>query len=166
MCNVHFGFVVHVNSHCIVHSVFLCHSVSNVYLLGMNVFHLGYYFIIQLLLLTAKAIDPVLFWFYIVSNDIKGSISKIFLPELKRSLDFDLLHAAIIRLSFNIWSWHINSLIGVKVWRWIRNHFLILPLISYINNGFWLGLQQTLVSFESVRANWNLAWCSKADFDC
>ena len=39
---------------------------------------------------------------HIVSNDIKGSISKIFLPELKRSLDFDLLHAAIIRLSFNI----------------------------------------------------------------
>lgn len=138
--NIHFWFIVHVNSHSIILLILLCQFIWNDSLFSMNILQLRRYFIIKLFLLSSKAIDPVVFRFLIVGYYVECSVSKIFFSKFERSFNLYFFHATVIRLSFNVWGRNIDSLMGVKGWWWTRNNLFGFPFVRYIDHYFWFCL--------------------------
>lgn len=138
--DVHFWFIVHVNSLCVILLIFFCQAIGNNSLFCMNILQLRRHFFIELFLLPSKAIDPVVFRFLIVGYYIECSISEIFFSKFERSFNLYFFHATVIGLSFNVWGWNIDSLVGVKGWWWTRNNLFGFPFVRYIDHYFWFCL--------------------------
>ena len=164
MSNRHLWLIVHVNSHCVVHSILFCDWLSDQFLLSVDYGNLWSYSFVKLLLLHTKAINPSIFRLLIIGNNIEISCSQILLSKFKTSFNLNLFHATIISLPLDIGCWHINSFVGVKIGAWVVDHMLLLPFVTYVDYGLWLRVEQACVSLEIRWTNWNLIWCSKTNF--
>ena len=165
MSDRHFRLVVIVNSHCVVHSILICHRLSDQFFLSVDCGNLWSYSFVKLILLYTKTINPSIFWFLIVSNHIKIPSSQILLSKFKTSFNLNLFHATVLSLSLNVRCWNIDSLICVDIGTWIVDYMLFLPFVTYVNYGLRFCVKQACVSLKIWRTDWDLIWCAETNFN-
>jgi len=166
MCNVHFGLVVHVHALLFILTIVFCNTVGNMCLLSVEGFNRWLNFREDLFSLTGVTVEPIIFVLNIVCNDIVIFVSNLFPTKFEAPFNLDLLHAAIFWLSFNVWSWLVDSLMSIHLTKRVWSHqTLLLPFVCDIHHFLWLRLEQTDMPLESFTTDRKLWARSKLDFE-
>jgi hypothetical protein len=113
-----------------------------------------------------ERVKPVFFVSDIVCNWVIVSVSNLFLPELQRPLNSDLLHATVVWLSLDVRSWNINPFICLYLTEWIL--FTVvhsLPLVSDVKYLLRLLLKKGSCSFVRFATDWQLTRSTILDFE-
>jgi len=120
---------------------------------------------VELSSLVTETVEPVVLIFLIISLHIESFASKVLPSQFQGSLNQDLLHAPILWLSFNVWSWLINPLGCIEFRLGAVYVVSALPSFMDINGSFRFGLQQAPCSLVCIAANWRLTWCTESNFE-
>lgn len=130
--------VLNVNSIILILRVLLGECSSNLISFWVDLIDRLIELVIELVLLFSETVQPYVLVLLVICDQIRVTVSKVFLMEFHWSLEPNLFHATIFLFSLNVWCRDIQSTMCVKLTLWTVYNVLCFPFFMNIYNWLWL----------------------------